>query len=287
MGPRECKRGGNKVLINGSQDNVRINLIGKELVTLCKEDYFGKSRLNEPLFTGKANSPEEQTFKEEANMLARDVQNYPHAFVLACLMDTLVDADAAWAIPYKVKQRLGSFDICKLRDQPVELYEAMFKDGKKWHRFPEQKAKVFYYGVKTICDSDLMNGNAAKIWSNRPSSKEVVLRFLDFYGCGFKVANMAANILRSYFGVEFDDYSFIDIAPDVHTMRVFKRLGLTPNIDNDEISKIYTICKAGELHPEFPGVVDGLCWEVGRKYCSKQNPKCTQCRFNEFCAKVI
>lgn len=268
-------------------DHERIISIGEKLVKISSEHYFGKSHLKESLMTGKSNSPEERDFKEKANLLVRDIHQYPHAFVLACLMDTGVDADVAWSIPYRVQQNVTSFDIRDLYEIPLHSYEAMFKEGKNWHRYPAVKAKVFFDGVHKICDSELMKGDASKIWNNRPSSKDVVLRFLGFHGCGFKAANLATNILRSYFGVEFSDYSFIDIAPDVHTMRVFKRLGLTPNIENDEISRIYTICKAREINPEFPGVVDGLCWEVGRSYCNPRNPKCAKCPFDDFCDHIL
>jgi endonuclease III len=87
--------------------------------------------------------------------------------------------------------------------------------------------------------------------------------------------------------VEFSDYSFIDIAPDVHTMRVFQRLGLTPYISDPEIVRIYIICRARELNPEFPGIVDGLCWEVGRNFCSPRKPKCGDCQFAGFCMKEV
>jgi endonuclease III len=266
-------------------DEKQIKSIGQRLVEQSTDDYFGTSHLNESFMTGKVNSIAEAEFKEKANSLIRNMDQYSHAFVLACLMDTGVDADVAWAIPYRVQQYkdVPSFKIEDLYAMPLSRYEAMFKDGKNWHRYPAAKAKVFCEGVRKICDSELMKGDASKIWANKPSSKDVVLRFSEFHGCGFKIANMAANLLYGYFGIEFSDYSFIDIAPDVHTMRVFQRLGLTPTFKNTEIAKIYTICKARELHPEFPGVVDGLCWKVGRNYCKPRNPKCKDCPFNDFC----
>lgn len=98
---------------------------------------------------------------------------------------------------------------------------------------------------------------------------------------------MAPNILFRYFGVEFSDYGSIDIAPDVHVMRVFQRLGLTPYVENPEIARIYTVIKARELNPEFPGLIDGLCWVVGREFCSPREPKCGTCHFKSFCEKKI
>lgn len=42
-----------------------------------------------------------------------------------------------------------------------------------------------------------------------------------------------------------------------------------------------------ELNPEFPSIVDGLCWEVGREYCNPRKPKCNTCPFADFCKKEI
>lgn len=257
------------------------------LVDLACKKFFNKSHIEELLITGKASSLEEKEFKEQANKFVRNIEQYPHAFVLACLMDTGVDADVAWTIPYKAFMKLGTFKILDLYGISEQEYASMFSGEKKWHRYPAIKAKVFYDAIHKIVDTNFLNGDASKIWTGKPSSHDVVLRFMDFKGCGFKIANMASNILHTYFGVEFSNYSFIDIAPDVHTTRVFQRLGFTPNGVDLEIARIYTIVKARELNPEFPGIVGGLCWEVGRKYCNPRNPKCDICPFAEFCKKEV
>lgn len=257
------------------------------LVEMACREFYHKSHIDEPLITGKASSPEEKNFKEQADSFVRDIGKYPHAFVLACLMDSGVDADVAWSIPYRVYKELDTFEILDLYKVKENKYVEMFGGEKKWHRYPAVKAKVFYEAVHKIVDTKFMNGDASRIWSGKPSSHDVVMRFMDFKGCGFKIANMAPNLLFRYFGVEFSDYSFIDIATDVHTMRVFQRLGLTPYVQDSEIARIYTIVKARELNPEFPGLVDGLCWEVGREFCNPNKPKCEACPFSKFCEKVI
>lgn len=83
-------------------DEKQIKSIGQSLVKRSKDDYFGTSHLNESFFN------DEPEFKENANSLIRNIGQYPHAFVLACLMDTGVDADTAWAIPYRVQQKVSS-----------------------------------------------------------------------------------------------------------------------------------------------------------------------------------
>lgn len=202
-------------------------------------------------------------------------------------MDTGVDADVAWSVPYRIFKELGTFEINDLYEVTEEEYQTMFTGENKWHRYPVVKSKVIYNAIHKIVESEFMNGDASRIWTGKPSSRKVVLRFVDFKGCGFKIANMAPNILYRYFGVEFSDYSFIDIDPDIHTMRVFQRLGLTPFVGDADIARIYTIAKARELNPEFPGVVDGLCWEVGREFCNPRKPKCENCSFGIFCKKAV
>ncbi len=156
-----------------------------------------------------------------------------------------------------------------------------------FHRYSKRNAENFYYAIHRIVEHESMQGNAARIWSDRPTSQAIVRRFLEFKGCGFKIANMAPNLLWRYYGIELSDYNNIDIAPDVHVIRVFKRMGLVPDITDEQAAKIYTICKAREISPDMPGMIDGICWSVGQQYCRPRNPKCCECPFNSFCKKHI
>jgi len=256
------------------------------MVELARKEYFLNSHKNVNLITNKAGtSIKEKVFNAEAEKLVRNIKEYPHALLLASLMDSGVDANVAWTIPYRVYETLGSFNISDLYIIPLNEYVKMFSGKQNWHRYPNNKAEVFYNAVQKIVNDEYMKGDASKIWEGKPSSYDVVLRCLDFKGCGFKIANMIPNILYRYFGIEFSDYSYIDIAPDVHIKRVFHRVGLVPYIKDSEIEKIYTVCRARDISPEFPGLIDGLCWEVGRNYCKANNPKCTSCPFDYFCEK--
>jgi hypothetical protein len=44
---------------------------------------------------------------EEADQLVRDLDNAPHAFVLACIMDIAIRFQRAWLIPHEFRVRLG------------------------------------------------------------------------------------------------------------------------------------------------------------------------------------
>lgn len=74
-----------------------------------------------------------------------------------------------------------------------------------------------------------------------------------------------------------------DISPDMHINRVLRRMGFIPQkADNTMI-----IYKARELNPEFPGIIDFSCWEIGRNYCRQTNPDCKNCIVKDECEKNI
>ncbi len=216
---------------------------------------------------------------EEENIFLNDLTNIPHAFILACLMDKQMKAEIAWQIPYKIYKILGTFDIFELGKVPLEKYIKIFEEN-KLHRFNKISAEIFYEAIQRIIN--VYNGDVSLIWKNKPSSAKVVYELLKFKGCGIKIATMTANILARQFKVEFSDYYSIDISPDVHINRVMRRMGFVPK-DADNTMIIY---KARELNPEFPGIIDFSCWEIGRNYCRPTNPICEKCIVKDECKKI-
>jgi len=220
------------------------------------------------------------TKNPEADELLNNLKDYPHAFVLACIMDRQMKAENAWLIPYKISQEIGTFQFPKLLSLNLNEIREMFKK-KNLHRFDEIMSKFFYLAIQKIHTD--YNNDASNIWKEKPKSATVVRRFLEFEGVGIKIASMAANILAREFKIQMQDYMCVDISPDRHVKRVFKRLGLiSTNTNNDEL--IYC---ARELNPEYPGIFDLPAFNIGRNYCHPKNPKCEICYLNKYCAKII
>lgn len=216
---------------------------------------------------------------EDANAFLNDIENYPHAYVLACCMDRQTKAERAWMIPVKIKEILDSFDFTILQDKSLDEWKTIFNEH-SLHRFNDTMAEVFYLAIQTIKNE--YDGDASKIWSDNPSSASVVYRFLQFKGVGIKIATMATNILARQFKIPFSDYYSIDVSPDVHVKRVMYRNGLVnKNATNEEI-----LYKARELYPEFPGIIDYSLWEVGRNWCKPTNPECDNCILKLECKKI-
>lgn len=216
----------------------------------------------------------------EHNAFLSNLTDFPHAFVLACCMDRQIKADRAWKIPCMVKKFLcPNFSIDDLAKITLEEYKVFFETH-SLHRFNSDMAEVFCKAVHRI--KEQYNGDASQIWNGTPSSATVVYRFLQFDGVGVKIATMAANILARQLKVPMSDYYSIDISPDVHVQRIFKRTGLVEK----EASLDEIIYKAREISPGYPGIIDAACWKIGREHCHATTPSCTNCPITEYCQYV-
>ena len=222
----------------------------------------------------------EFTKNPDADDLLNNIKDFPHAFVLACIMDRQMKSEKALLIPYEVSQEIGGFEFSRLLRLEEEDLKEIFQ-RKNLHRFDDVMAKNFYLGIQKIHED--YKDDASNIWEGRPRSATVVRRFLEFEGVGVKIATMAANILARDFKIPLRDYICIDISPDVQVRRVFKRLGfISKNASNDEL-----IYSARELYPKYPGIFDLSCWEIGRTWCKPHKPQCEDCYLDRYCPKEI
>jgi len=220
------------------------------------------------------------TDNNEADALLNNLNEYPHAFVLACIMDRQVRAERAWLIPYEFSKELGGFEFSRLLELKQEKVTRIFQN-KKLHRFNDVMAKNFYAGIRRIHEN--YQDDASKIWENNPPSAAIVRSFLEFDGVGVKIATMAANILAREFKMPMKDRICIDISPDVQVKKVFIRLGLLSKEASNE--QLIYLCR--ELNPQYPGIFDLPAWKIGRQWCKPKNPECQNCYLNEYCQKNL
>jgi hypothetical protein len=138
----------------------------------------------------------------EINAFLNDIEHYPHAYVLGCLMDCQMKSEKAFSIPWIVKELVGTFSIDSLAEFTERYYQDLFLSN-NLHRFSNDKAKVFFAAVQQIARQ--YEGDASRIWTGNPSSAAVVYRFLQFKGYGIKIATMATNILARQFKIPLSD----------------------------------------------------------------------------------
>ena len=242
----------------------------------CGEKMFNEPASDEPVKILKPEDLSEVQF-QEARALPSDLEHHPHAFVIACIMDQQINAEKAWLIPYRLFQRIGSFDFRVLHRLSRNEVRSLMRGPPALHRFPEEMSKNLHAAIHLIANE--YGGDAGAIWAGRPSSAGLVYRFLQFRGVGPKIATMAANILVRKFKVPVSDYISIDISPDVHVRRVFQRLGLIPEGASPE----QVIYRARDLNPQFPGLLDLPAFQIGRTYCKPKKPLCSECLMGEIC----
>jgi uncharacterized HhH-GPD family protein len=212
-----------------------------------------------------------------ADDLLNDLAHYPHAFVLACVMDRQMTAERAWLIPHRIAERLGNFEFATLCTLTLDDVRRLMTEPTSLHRFKNKMSVSFYEGVQRI--ANVYGGNASRIWSDRPACYEVVGRFRQFHGVGQKIAAMAVLILVREFKIPLPDLPSLPIAPDVHVCRVFSRLGLCrEDAEPDEVAD-----RARSLHPQFPGILDIGAWTIGRTWCRPSNPRCGECFMHVLC----
>ena len=219
----------------------------------------------------------EFTSDPDCDSLLNDLDYYPHAFIIACVMDRQIKAELAWSIPYRLSERIGDFEFPTLYHLKRWQLRKYLNNPTPLHRYTEKMSEYLFSAIQIIGDE--YNGDASNLWAGKPSSADVVFRLLKIHGVGPKIATMATNILARNFKIKFKDYYSIDISADVHVKRVFYRLGLS----DKKASIEQVIYKARALNPEFPGLLDFPCWEIGRNWCRPKNMICKECYMKEVC----
>lgn len=140
----------------------------------------------EKLLAGPFN-PVAFTGNEEADTLLNNLKHYPHAFVIACLMDRQWAAERCWLVPYRFQERLGSFAFNDLAPLSKEKVISLFIQSPPLHRLKERMAEILYLVIRRIEEN--YSGDAAQIWADKPSSEAIVRRFLEFKGSRVKNCN--------------------------------------------------------------------------------------------------
>jgi endonuclease-3 len=234
------------------------------------------------IFKNKGAAELDLSGNAEADKLLKDLTGNPHAFVLACIMDRQISYKRAWLIPYELGRRAGGSSFAFLKSLSKEKIIDLMASPTQLHRLGgKMMGALIHEALEKIADQ--YEGNPANIWNNKPSSAELVWKFLEFHGVGPKIATMAANILARDFKIPLADYYSIDISLDVHVRRVLPRLGIVANGAPDA-SFIY---KARALNPEYPGLIDLPVWDIGQKWCRPTQPRCDDCSMTKVCPKMV
>ena len=148
--------------------------IRKRLVERGKE-IFNAPIEAEPLkFSTKPKDLNEDQY-QEARALVNNLKDYPHAFVIGCVMDQQINADRAWLIPYRLSQQIGGFDFGTLCNLSEDEIRGFMKGPHSLHRFPNKMSKNLHAAIQLIANK--YQSDASRIWDGCPPSAALVYRF--------------------------------------------------------------------------------------------------------------
>ena len=207
------------------------------------------------------------------------IKTNPYAFAMAVCLDRGTKADIIWTIPYYIAQELGHLDPYKIDQLSLEELAEVVDRLPKRPRYRTAAPRT----IKELTDLvvRVYEGDASQIWVGK-SAFEVKSVFQSIYGVGEGIANMSVLLIEQAYDIQFPnlDRRFMDIKPDVHTMRVLYRLGAAMDINEQA-----AMAAARKLSPDYPGAIDGPLWTIGRECCFAHNPDCGRCPMVGLCNK--
>jgi len=247
-------------------------------------DYI-RRYVTDQFWNGMARKPEDRT------PLSRDEAN-------SLLISCLVNRGIQWERAMGSANTLGLVDEMKIRtgySDTIRLFTELNDVMTEWHMFADYAAvdgegkqlpslHRYRYMASYCClaaarvrdqyDSDIRN-----IWRDEPTGQEFLRRIFEFKGLKQKCGGLFARVaVLSHGAVLWDNYAGLDISPDVHVVRVMKRLGLvSENATTQEV-----INRARELSPYAPVEWEGL-WLHGVEVCSAV-PRCGECSISRGCS---
>jgi endonuclease III len=202
------------------------------------------------------------------------------AFVIATCLDRGVPSEIIWSIPYDLHNALRHLDPCILAAMTDANLSIVLHGLQRKPRYIHVAPRTIREISSTVCKQ--YNGDAEQIWDGKTAAT-VRQTFLQVFGVGPALANMAVLLIQKAYGVRFKDFDAgtIDIKPDVHTMRVLYRLGVTKSQTTQD-----AIAGARAVNPSYPGAVDAPLWHIGRTRCHASQPECSACPLMSVCPRM-
>jgi len=204
-----------------------------------------------------------------------------NAFIFGLISDQSVRAEIAWSLPFRLKKRMGYFDLKRiLNEMDIDKLKKVIEEKPSLHRYPSNIAKYLYSACELI--EKKYQGSASNIWSDGASALEIAKRLEEFKGISHKKAALGCLLLVRDLNVELPDKENINIAYDVHIRRICLRTGF---VKQDTLEDVTAAGKT--LYAKFPGRLTSTFWAIGRDICRPTNPRCTECPIESCCEKNI
>jgi uncharacterized HhH-GPD family protein len=151
------------------------------------------------------------TGDEEADRL---LVTEPLALLIGFELDQQVTLQKAFSGPLELKRRLGGLDAARIAAMDPATLEEAFRDRPALHRFPGNMARRTQ-DLAVVIARDFDN-DAAKVWRDAPTGKDLEKRLLGLPGFGEMKAKTLLAVLGKRLGVRPPGWE--DVAPTHMTL---------------------------------------------------------------------
>lgn len=107
------------------------------------------------------------------------IMNNKNAFLIGLISDQSVKAELAWSLPFRLKERLGYFDVKRIiTESTPEMLTTLIKEKPALHRYPANIAKYIYSACELLIKE--YGGDANNIWNNNVKASEIIKRLEEY-----------------------------------------------------------------------------------------------------------
>lgn len=117
----------------------------------------------------------------------------PTALLLGVLYDSQYRTRLAFAIPYRLKERLGYLDMLGIASSDPDQFKETFLQPSALHRFPNKFAQLTLDLAAFVVDQ--YNGDPARIWREADNVEELGRRLLELPSFGVEKTNWTVGML--------------------------------------------------------------------------------------------
>lgn len=203
----------------------------------------------------------------------------PFAYLLGVVAERGADVESEWALPHRLKQRLGHLDPARMDAEPQTVRAAIAHPPALHEQADAVAADVLAAARRVVAR---YGGDAGALWSGAASESELDARLEDFPGIGPAKSVAVVELLKRLLRTPLSPFEADAVACDEHVRRVLLRTGLVEGEGDEDLLDALRASHAGP-----PSALQYPAWEVGRRWCHPALPNCAACVLSADCAKLL
>lgn len=234
----------------------------------------------------------------------------PWAPFISLIMNQEINSKYAIVFPKWLYNKIGRFDGELLLELSEEEFKGILKEYIE-SRWPSRKRKgskekwidsMYKWITEAVKMLISESKNPVTMFEDREYTvQELYFTLTRFPGLGPKKAKVTIKEFiyselgisdwssfwysqikekRPNFKISRESIDKLDIPIDVHVRRVYRRF-MRETINSVRTEDIIMFAKL--VFPDLPAKLDDIFWNIGRKYCSRRNPRCYDCPLKSVC----